>query len=245
MNIFVCFLVIFLGMMLVMFRILLLREKELDNQITLAYMQSMQELYIALQKRIEVTRRYRHDLAKHIQTLEMFLENQENDSQEMKSYMENLAGCITDLNKSEYCADEIVNSVLLVAARQCEQKRIPLSIQVEDTFYEGISEIDKVSLLHNLFDNAIEANERIISSVNKGIKFEMSKNYNDIKIVMENHICPGEIIDFKTKKNDKDHHGIGRKIIENIIKKYHGEKDIQVDTKQNIFREKIIIEPVS
>lgn len=48
-------------------------RQEEENQLVQAYMVTLQSFYQMLQDRIEVTRRYRHDLAKHIQTLEVLM----------------------------------------------------------------------------------------------------------------------------------------------------------------------------
>lgn len=65
------------------------REMEQENRVMQSYMVSMEEFYTGIQSRIEATRKYRHDLAKHIQTLEALLEQQKN-GQEMADYMMNL-----------------------------------------------------------------------------------------------------------------------------------------------------------
>ena len=49
------------------------REMEQENRLMQSYMASMEEFYSGIQSRIEATRKYRHDLAKHIQTLEALL----------------------------------------------------------------------------------------------------------------------------------------------------------------------------
>ena len=61
------------------------REMEQENRVMQSYMVSMEEFYTGIQSRIEATRKYRHDLAKHIQTLEALLEQQKN-RQEMADY---------------------------------------------------------------------------------------------------------------------------------------------------------------
>lgn len=62
------------------------REMEQENRLMQSYMASMEEFYSGIQSRIEATRRYRHDLAKHIQTLETLL-GQYRDAAEMEEYM--------------------------------------------------------------------------------------------------------------------------------------------------------------
>ena len=44
-----------------------------ENQLKEAYLLSMQEFYEVIQSQLKAVRRYRHDLAGHIQTLEWIL----------------------------------------------------------------------------------------------------------------------------------------------------------------------------
>lgn len=74
-------LVLIAGMILMLLLILALngkkmKELERENEILQSYMHTVEEFYQGIQSRIEASRRYRHDLAKHIQTLETLLENQ-------------------------------------------------------------------------------------------------------------------------------------------------------------------------
>lgn len=55
------------------------------------YMQLMEELYSAMKDKSEVTRRYRHGLAKHIQMMEM-MKSKHTESQEVQEYMEYMLG---------------------------------------------------------------------------------------------------------------------------------------------------------
>lgn len=240
MGIFIGFLVVLFVALLIVFKVMQTRELEQENHLMQMYMLSMQEFYAAIQNRIEATRRYRHDLAKHIQTLERLLE-QHGEAQEMQEYMADLQDRYSELKKEEYCADEIVNSIISIKKQQCEKKAIPLEIQIEDEYYGDVQEVDMVGLLHNLLDNAVEANERIAEGEKRGVRFSMGRKENQIWIEVENHICPGEKVTFKTKKEDKDEHGIGTKIIESLVVKYNGKKEITIDEKENIFRKRITL----
>ena len=102
------------------------REMEQENRLMQSYMASMEEFYSGIQSRIEATRRYRHDLAKHIQTLETLL-GQYRDAAEMEEYMLDLKKRYDILKKQEFCSDELVNSILTIKQEQCSGKAIPFS----------------------------------------------------------------------------------------------------------------------
>lgn len=242
MGIFIGFLLVLFVALIIVFKVMQTRELEQENQLMQMYMLSMQEFYSAIQNRIEATRRYRHDLAKHIQTLERLLE-QQGEAQEMQEYMADLQERYTELKKEQYCTDDIVNSIISIKKQQCEKKSIPLQVHIEDAYYGDVREVDMVGLLHNLLDNAVEANERISESDQRGITFSMGRKDNGIWLEVTNRICPGEKVTFQTKKKEKDEHGIGTKIIDSLVVKYNGKKEITIDEKEHVFGKKIVLVP--
>lgn len=146
---------LFLLILLTAAGIMKTREIEQENRLLQSYMHSMEMFYEGIQNRIEAARQYRHDLAKHIQTLQALLEEEENDG--VKDYMEDLKQRYDHLKNQEFCSDELVNSILNLKQEQCRERGIPLYVRVQDCIYSGIEEVDMVGLLHNLLDNAIEA----------------------------------------------------------------------------------------
>lgn len=214
------------------------KELEQENRLFHSYMRSMEEFYEGIQSRIEAVRKYRHDLAKHIQTLEALLEEKEQDDG-VKEYMEDLKYRYEELKKHEFCTDELVNSILTIKEEQCRERGIPLDIRVQDCIYTGVEEVDLVGLLHNLLDNAIEANERIPAGEKKGIWFSMEHNGEEIVVGVKNCLKNGEKFSFTTKKTEKEEHGIGTKIIESLVEKYQGRRQYAVDTEHWMFEDEI------
>ena len=78
-------------------------EDETENQLMQSYMASMEIFYDGIQNQIEATRRYRHDLANHIQTLEACLVLY-SDTEEMREYMDNLKDRYHTLKNQEFSA---------------------------------------------------------------------------------------------------------------------------------------------
>lgn len=216
------------------------REMEQENRLMQSYMASMEEFYAGIQSRIEATRKYRHDLAKHIQTLEALL-GKSGDAVEMEEYMQDLKKRYDTLKKQEFCNDELVNSILTIKQEQCDEKNIPLMMDVEDCIYNNVEEVDIVALLHNLLDNAIEAQDRIPQGREKGIWFSMRKDSEKLFINMRNRVRKGEKVTFRTKKPRWEEHGIGTKIIQNLVEKYQGTIDFETDEDEGIFEERIVL----
>ena len=135
----------------------------------------------------------------------------------------------------------MVNSILTIKKEQCAERGILFDVKVEDCIYNGIEEIDIVGLLHNLLDNAVEAQDRITDGDEKGVWFSMRRDEKNIWIHVRNRVQKGEKVTFETSKARKEEHGIGTKIIENLVEKYSGTMKIRVDEKEGIFEEEIIL----
>lgn len=240
MEILLGFVLVLAALLLLVFRFMKIQEKEQENRLIQDYMESLKSFYSIIQKRIEATRRYRHDLAKHIRTLEHMM--QQENTEDMQEYVESLKDRYGQLRKEEYCRDEVVNSIVSLKMQQCQEKQIPFRLQIEDTVYSGVQEVDMVGLLYNLLDNAVEANERIGTEEEKGIFLSMGIQEQEIWIDIRNHICPGEKISFETKKADKEGHGIGTRIIDSLIDKYKGRKELSVDKDKHVFQKKIYLQ---
>lgn len=230
MLILLCFFIITVVLSLIAYRVIKMQETDCENRMMQSYLISMESFYHMIQNRIEATRRYRHDLAKHIQTLEVMIQQENKD--EYQKCMEELKKGYHQLQQSSYCGDDIINTVLSIKQQQCEEKQIPLQVQIKDAVYAAVDEMDMVSLLHNVLDNAIEASEQIPQGASRGIFFSMGKEDQKIRIKSSNFIKPGSEINFKTWKEDKEVHGLGMKIIDSIVKKYNGKQEINVNSQE-------------
>lgn len=232
MTLLICFIGIFASFLALILRSMSVYRKEQENQLIQDYMFSLQSFYTMIQNRIEMTRRYRHDLAKHIQTLEIMM--QRNEESDLQEYAENLKIQFQELKNEEYCQDEVISTVISIKRQQCLEKKIPFSFEIKDADYSSVRDIDMVGLLYNLLDNALEASERISAGQKRGIWIFMDRKEWEICIDVRNHIAADAKMDFKSKKQNKEEHGVGMKIIDYLVHKYHGEKRIRVDKEECI-----------
>lgn len=134
-----------------------------------------------------------------------------------------------------------MNSVICVVKKQCDDKGIPFRIEVEPFSYSEITDVEKTGLLHNLLDNALEANERL-EGKKKGIFLSVGKTADEIRIEVRNAVQPGAAVTLETNKENKENHGIGTEIIDSIVSKYSGRKELETDCRTGVFRKKIYLE---
>lgn len=204
-----------------------------------SYMFSMRELFVIQKRRIDAIRKYRHDLANHIRTLEYMKKRQDG----MDDYLAYVKESYQKLEAEQYCEDEVINSVLAIKGQQCKKYSIQWMADIQVEHCRVFSDYDMAGLLNNLLDNAMEANERITDSSKRWIRLSLKKERERLILKLENPLNEGEIIVFETKKKKKDEHGLGRKIIEDIVRKYDGVDEIHHNKEENIMSE-IMIFPV-
>ena len=124
------------------------------------------------------------------------------------------------------CSDilKIINIIVSQKRDMAEKNGIIFKEDIEN-FIVDISEPDIVSLISNLLDNAIEACTKVKNEKNSCIIIRIHEKY----ISVINDMPCSEIYnknDFKTTKKDKNLHGYGMKIINEIITRYNGDINI-------------------
>lgn len=176
------------------------------------YRKYIQELYTAMEEQIKVSRKLAHDYRKHKDVL-----------QQMETYRMQEQ----DLNV-HFCADEMINTILVIKGRQCREKGICFSVDAGNGELTGFRQIDKVAFLSNLLDNAIESNEKIedIKGKEKFIDFTLKKEAGQCILRIENRVPEQEVLTFKTGKKNASMHGFGTKIITDVVRRYSGRHEI-------------------
>lgn len=207
-----------------------------------SYMEYMEELYEGIDEWVSTVRKYRHDLSKHIQMLEV-LTSGDKDAEEIKGYIQNQKETYDKLNaKNTVAGDDILDTLLHIKKEECERKSIYLKITVEEDSCNFMEETDKVGLLLNLLDNAIEATERLPKGNGNGINVSIFKEKDNTIISVMNHIPKGKRFSFLTQKKEPECHGIGTRIIEEIITKYRGYRETEPDEDCGLLKDKIVLQ---
>ena len=231
----IVFLVMYIGLMLLR----AFRVKQ-ENRMLKAYMDSIEAFCVEIQKRINAIRKYRHDLKGYITILESLIATQ-GCSEEVKRHIEEQNRKHTELSSALYGKDEFLSTIVQLKKEECVSKNIQADFCVEDGDYSGIKEIDKVCLLINLLDNAIEATERLSVNPLPVIKLHISSGDGKLKIHIENGLKKDERFSFITKKSDKYNHGLGVVIIQQVLEKYSGERKTVVDKANSVLIDEVTL----
>lgn len=180
---------------------------------------------------LEESRHFRHDLNNDIAILEEYSRlSNDNQIQELTKCTKSIIEKSRKINLKKYCNNSVINILLTIKADAAQAKGINCSFTVILPDKLSIENYDLVSLLSNILDNAIEATEKV----------EEDKRQIAFRIHTQNGYLCVECInpfveeanpvkkDFATTKSDKSNHGMGTKIISNIIKSYNGYSDITI-----------------
>ena len=144
-----------------------------ENKALLLQQNLMAEYYSALEERMTLTRKLRHDIANHMQTLETLMELEHNS--EMQEYAQNIRKQYKQLHRISYCKDLVIDSVIYSKNQLCARKSIRTDIHITSLERGNIPEIELLSILYNLFDNAIEACEKIEDSGQRFIELHVKQ----------------------------------------------------------------------
>lgn len=177
-------------------------------------------------------RKIRHDFKNHITTGVALM--RDGKFQEAEDYFsEYLDSEITEAKQYVNTDYEALNAIVNKKIGVCFENNIKVSTAISAQL-GSIAEMDLCIVLFNLFDNAIEACEKIESD--KYIKLDIFQNKSYLIVSMQNSVGEGVLVNnpkLKTTKKDDKNHGIGLNTIKDIVKRYNG--IFKTDEENSIF----------
>lgn len=164
-------------------------------------------------------RKLKHDLKNHFGVVKGLLSEGKYDAGiQYFSELDNTVNSMGDLIKSgNTVIDYVINSKL----SNLEGVQVLVSGYVGN--FNDIDDIDMVSILGNILDNAIEAQEKVTGEKRIELLF-LQKNSNRI-IICKNSVGVAVLKNNKHLKSTKsapEIHGLGHQIVESAVAKYNG-----------------------
>ena len=189
-------------------------KREIEQQNELLLLQIEKE-----NQQMEQERRARHDRRHHNLVLLEFANN--NDIGNVKAYLKNLvendSGVSGEIN---YCKNTTINTVLSVYEKRAISKNINVKISANAEYDIPLSPHDLVIVVANLFENAINATEKL-KMQDKLIDIDIREKENRLLIKIENP-CKANL------KFDESNYGIGINSVIAVTNKYEGMFDFSV-----------------
>lgn len=178
---------------------------------------------------------FRHDILGHLVSLRHYLENQDINS--ALKYIDEMDDRISVSVLKFRTQNPIVDALINAKILEMEQYHISCSLTGSLPSTLPLTDVDQCQLISNLLNNALEANLALPEGSEKFIHFEMAYLPECFSLRVSNPIQ--EISDLKTKKSEKEPHGIGLKNIAACVDRYHG--TFEIFQKNSLFTAEIII----
>ncbi len=192
----------------------------LDNQTLAFQIRQMDNVKVML----ENTRAARHELRNNYFLIEsMIREEKYNDALE---YLHKVVEPSFARNETISTGNHFVDMLLSQKVDECRQRNVPTALNVLLPPKIAINQQMLCSLIFNLWDNAIEASEKV---ENPDIRFSMHEVKGYLAIEIRNKIEKSVLADnpkLHTSKRDNDNHGIGIKMIRQVVEYCDG--DLQI-----------------
>lgn len=194
--------------------------------------------YINTQQDYMKVRQLHHDIKNHIACIKGVTQS----NQDATNYISSIENELDRYDNSFNTGNMILDIILNEKNKVCKESNIKLLININNIeTCNFIDTIDICSIFSNIFDNAIEACEKI-NDYDKEINLRGTIVNNFFVIRMENtkqnkvNIKNNNI---KTDKKDTYLHGLGIKSVKDSVSKYNGE--VVIDYSENRFIMKIFI----
>ena len=209
-----------------------------ESQVITERARSTNQLYEQLAKDREIHKAKDHDTIKLLSTAASMAQDSGNERlyQFLSEHLD-----VTESSMDVFdCGNAVINALINTKYNEARRKEIPLNYAMSDLSHINLPEVEVISIIANILDNAIEASMkcdvhkrfiRLKASVNDGLFNVACENYYSGKLLSGDN-------GIKSDKNCEGH-GYGLLNIKAITQKYNG--DCSIDTDNNLFRISVII----
>lgn len=189
-------------------------ELSAKNALLAAQIDRQKEHYAALTTQYEAIRRMRHDIAKHLYTMEALL--QAGRSRDAADYSAEVAADAQYRENLGICENPVVDAYLYTRTQELRQQgyTVELSVRLPDT--PDISNADLIIAFGNLLENAAEACR---DTADKTICLTAASRKGYLSLETRNACPPPKE---KQRRIPELQRGIGFHIFEELARKYDG-----------------------
>ena len=165
-----------------------------------------------------------HDMKHTMRTVAALAET--GDCDRIGHLIKDLRVALGNIEWKMICSHKILNALLVERKEYADDNGVILNLDIKEPLYlQDIEDVDIITLIGNLLDNAIEAEKRVKSKAGVRCGMWMSREGRHIIIQVENS--------YEEKQGNKENsrelkarigekHGIGCKSMKKIVKKYGG-----------------------
>ena len=198
-------------------------EKERHQALAQKHMAELrQQQYVCRRDSMETVRRYYHDMKNLLLYLERTTSGREEIKAQVRQIIEDTRDYETILDTGNEAADILLSEKMTL----CTREGISCSAMVDGALLSFIAEIDLVTILGNVLDNAIEARLLMPRESARYVHIRTRETPGFILLHAVNS-CTGQARmqdgRFLSLKKDAENHGLGLSSIQRAAEKYGGE----------------------
>ena len=213
----------------------LIHNEHLELELISQKMEINTQSYEMLQEQYNDQRVLIHDIRRHLNIMNGLAK--ENKIQELEEYLNEIEDNPALQRVIRICDNQILNMILVRYAGLCKENNIDFDFDIRIDDLHGMSSYDLTAIFDNLLSNAFEsAKESEIRSLDLRV---MPQAENRILITLINSCdIPPEMSsngEIRTRKVNKEQHGIGIKSIMQAVKKYAGISKMYYDPDSHKF----------
>lgn len=201
-----------------MLRIRYKQESALKDE----YLRMSKEHYDSLAEHMEEIRRIRHDICSHLNSLAIYLE--QNEPEKAYHYLQEIEETYGRIRERQIdVGNDLVNAVIM---NELQRRGKQIELVCEGILPENItiSDFDLCTIFSNVISNCLEACGRLRKK-EKRIRLSIQQNRHDFVVIAENPVewdIDIEQLGNFTSKQDGKNHGYGIYQINNTVEKNSG-----------------------
>lgn len=163
-----------------------------------------------------------HDIRGHMQVMRGLLESKNYD--ELENYLLDMERDPALQKIARLCDNTVLNVILVHHASICKSLGIDVDFDIRQHSVDFISAHDITAIFDNLLTNAEEAAKNTSEKYIKLSATQQGETGVLITVINSCNSAPDmdEDGNIKTKKEDKEHHGVGLKSVRQAVKRYQG-----------------------
>lgn len=180
------------------------------------------ENYKILENQYENQRVLIHDIRGHMQVMRGLLESKNYD--ELENYLLDMERDPALQKIARLCDNTVLNVILIHHASICKSLGIDVDFDIRQHSVDFISAHDITAIFDNLLTNAEEAAKNTSEKYIKLSATQQGETGVLITVINSCNSAPDmdEDGNIKTKKEDKEHHGVGLKSVKQALRQYQG-----------------------
>lgn len=200
-----------------------LRRTAAAEQAARAQIERQRGEYEALREKLDLGRRYRHDMRHHLRVLEGLFS--EAKSKEGLEYIGALSGQLSELSPEVWCANVTVNALLRSCLGKARAAGCRVEVKADVPQKCPVDELDLCVILANAIENAVHACQKNQDPEDRWIRVRVTTHETGVMTLKLENPCEEEIAfgpDGLPQTGPSEEHGIGLKNVKAVVEQYGG-----------------------